>query len=397
MKKNIILGITGSIAAYKSADIASKLSKRYNVNVVMTNNAQKFINPLTFSSLTNNNVYSDLFKNDENFNINHIKLAMDSDYILIAPATANIIAKLANGIADDLLSTITLAFDDFNKIIIAPAMNVNMYNNIITQNNIKKLKSLGVQFIEPSEGLLACGIYGKGKLAPVEDIIDFIEFKINTNNMLKGKKVLITAGPTIESIDPVRYLTNNSTGKMGYSLAYELALYGADVTLISGTVNIKAPYGVNKIIYTKSAEDMYNEVIKLVPNMDIIIKTAAVADFTPIEYMNNKIKKENNNDNISIKLRRTKDILLEISKIRNDNQIVIGFAAESENLIENAENKLKRKKLDYIVANDISNKNIGFGSNNNEVTIISKNGNHHKIDISSKKDISKEIIKYCLL
>lgn len=385
-KKSILLGISGGIAAYKMAHVASSLTKDgHDVHVVMTESAQKFITPTTFRAITGLPVETDLFTEPEKHEVKHISLADKTDLVLLGPATANLIGKIANGIADDLLTTIITAVR--SPIIIAPAMNVNMYNNSIVQDNISYLKEKGYKFISPSEGMLACGYTGKGRLPEPEVLLEYI-YKELTHKDLNDKKILITAGPTRETIDPVRYITNNSSGKTGFSLAKKAVYRGADVTLISGPTELKPPINVN-YIEINSAEDLYKQVMNCYQDFDIIIMAAAVADFTPENISENKIKK-NNEENLTINLKRTKDILSELSKNITEQQKLVGFAAESENLIENAKSKLKRKKLDMIVANDIKNNDI-FGSNQSEVVILT-NDTQLNIERSSKEVIADKIL-----
>lgn len=379
-KKSILLGLSGGIAAYKMAHVASSLTKEgHDVHVVMTESAQKFITPTTFRAITGLPVETDLFTEPEKHEVKHISLADKTDLVLLGPATANIIGKVANGIADDLLSTIITAVRA--PVLIAPAMNVNMYNNSIVQDNISYLKEKGYKFIAPSEGMLACGYTGKGRLPEPEVLLEYI-YKELTKKDLEDKRILITAGPTRETIDPVRYITNNSSGKTGFALAKKAAYRGAEVTLISGPTEIQPPIGVN-FIKINSAEQLYEQVMDCYQDFDIIIMAAAVADFTPKNISENKIKKANE-DNLTIKLKRTKDILSELSKKITANQKLVGFAAESENLIENAKSKLKTKKLDMVVANDIKNNDI-FGSNQSEVVILTNN-TQLNIERSLKED-----------
>lgn len=380
-KKNILLGVTGGIAAYKMASVASSLTKRgHEVHVVMTESAQEFISPVTFRAITGLPVETDLFSEPEKHEVKHISLADKTDIALIGPATANIIGKIANGIADDLLSTIITAITV--PVIIAPAMNVNMYNNSIIQENLDYLSEKGYKILAPGEGMLACGYVGKGRLPEPDVLVEYI-LKGLTKKDLKDKKVLVTAGPTREEIDPVRYLTNYSSGKMGYALAKSASYRGAEVKLFSGPTSLDEPIEVEteKI---KSAHDLYEKVINEMDEYDIIIMAAAVADFTPESISENKIKK-NNEDYMDLQLKRTKDIIKEISKNKRDNQLVVGFAAESNDLIKNAREKLEKKDLDMIVANDIKNKEI-FGSDESEVIIIT---NEKQIDVSRS---SKEVI-----
>lgn len=388
MKKNIVLGVTGSIAAYKACDITSKLAKKsINIDVIMTKSATNFVHPLTFQTLSSNVVNVDMFDDIKYWEVNHISLAKKADILLIAPATANIIAKLANGIADDMLSSVALATK--NQIIIAPAMNTNMYENPATIENIEKLKKRGVKFIEPDNGMLACKDIGKGKLADVDTIVDIIDFYLNKTNELENKNILITAGATIEDIDPVRYITNNSTGKMGYALAEVSALMGANVTLISSKNNLKLPYGIKNHITIRSAKDMYDEVLSLYDNMDIVIKSAAVADYTPLQKLDNKMKKCD--ANLSITLKRTNDIIKKLGELKK-HQILVGFAAETQNVYEYAKNKMVQKNMDMIVANDVSMNGAGFGTDTNIVQILFKDNTSIQVPQTSKQDLSKIIL-----
>ncbi len=385
--KTVVLGITGSIAAYKAAEIVSLLKKMHaEVKVIMTESSTNLIGECTLQTLSNNPVYTKLFSNDFSLEIEHISLAKSADVFLIAPASANIIGKIASGIADDMLSTTIMATDAIK--FIAPAMNSKMYLNPIVQKNIEFLKNLDYKFIEPDSGILACGDDGIGKLATPEAIVEVIANALTSKPTLKGKKVLITAGPTIEALDPVRYLTNHSSGKMGYAMASEAISRGADVLLVSGPVNISPPKAC-KVINVKSALEMNDIVLKYCINSDIIIKSAAVSDYRPKDTSPQKIKKTN--DNLIIELERNPDILKNISEIKTTDQILIGFAAETENLIANATDKMKRKKLDIIIANDISIKDSGFKSDMNKATLIFKNGEMKNYVLMSKKTLSKKI------
>ncbi|NFA61115.1 bifunctional phosphopantothenoylcysteine decarboxylase/phosphopantothenate--cysteine ligase CoaBC [Clostridium sporogenes] len=385
-KKCVVLGVTGGIASYKALDIVSKLKKlNYDINVIMTKSALKFIQPLPFQSLSGNMVSKDMFEEPKAFEIQHISLAKKADIILVAPATANIIGKVANGIADDMLSTTIMAATC--PVVFAPAMNTNMYNNPIVQNNIEKLRKLGYKFIEPTSGRLACGDVGEGKLADTEDIVEIVDSMLYPIKDLQGKNVLVTAGPTLAHIDPVRYITNRSSGKMGYSIAKEARDRGAKVTLVSGPTKLKAPLGVD-IIKINTNEEMLNAVKENFKNQHIIIKSAAVADYKPKEYKEHKIKKIG--DDLNLELIRDKDILKELGLIKED-QILVGFAAESRDLLDNAKSKLERKNLDFIVANNILSKETGFASDDNLVTIISKDGYIKNLERMSKREIAKEI------
>lgn len=389
-KKNIVLGVTGGIAAYKSAEIISRLKKEnINVDVIMTKNAQQFITPLTLQSISYNKVITDMFEILDNVDIEHISLAKKADILLIAPATANIIAKIAHGIADDILSTVAMATK--SQIIIAPAMNTNMYFSASNQKNMNILKDRGVIFIEPKDGLLACNDIGKGKLEDPEKIVDTVLFHLNKKNILSDKNILVTAGPTKEIIDPVRYITNRSTGKMGYAIAKQAALYGANVTLITGTDKMKIPCGVTNVINVETSKNMYDAVMENYKQNDIIIKSAAVADYKPKDISKEKIKKTDGN--MLIELDRTNDILFELGNKKLKNQILIGFAAETNNVYENAIKKLIKKNLDFIVVNDIKQEGAGFGLDTNVVTIIDKNRNITEYPEKSKDYVAEIIIK----
>ncbi|MGB9678958.1 MAG: bifunctional phosphopantothenoylcysteine decarboxylase/phosphopantothenate--cysteine ligase CoaBC [Thermoanaerobacteraceae bacterium] len=388
-KKNLLLGVTGGIAAYKACDLVSRLVKKnINVDVIMTKEAVNFVSPLTFQALSHNKVIVDMFDNPKYWEIEHISLAEKADTFAIVPATANIIAKIANGIADDMLTTTVIATK--SPILIAPAMNTNMYLNKIVQQNIEKLKNFGYIFIEPDEGRLACGTYGSGKLADIDiiekSIIDIL-YKKNKKDF-KGKKVLVTAGPTIEPIDPVRYITNHSSGKMGYEISKALVERGAEVVLISGKTNLAVPENL-KFISVETAVQMYNEVLNFEDKMDVIIGTAAVADYRPEEAKKEKIKKES--DYISINLIKNPDIMLELGK-RKRSKILVGFAAETTNLIEYAFKKLNEKNMDLIVANNVVLEGAGFNTDTNIITIIDKNKNITEYPLMSKADAANIIL-----
>lgn len=384
-RKNILLGITGGIAAYKMVHTASSLTKLgHNVNVVMTESAQKFISPITFKTITGLPVETDLFTESNKNEVKHISLADKSDITMIAPATANIIGKIANGIADDLLSTIITAVT--TPVIVVPTMNVNMYNNPIVKDNLKYLQDKGYDVISPSEGMLACGYEGKGRLPEPNILVEYI-LKELTENDLEDKKVLVTAGPTRESIDPVRFLSNHSSGKMGYALAKRASYRGAEVKLISGPTNLDVPLNV-EIENVESADDLYQSVMGCFKDFDIIIMAAAVADFTPQKTSAQKIKKRDEKS-FNIKLNKTKDILKTISERKSNDQKIVGFAAESEDIKTNAESKLKEKDLDIIVANDIKNNDI-FGNDQSQVIIITKNKKSSSVK-ASKEEIADRI------
>lgn len=390
-KKCVVLGVTGGIACYKALDVASMLRKKdVEVNVIMTKSATEFVTPLTFQSISQNRVVCDMFEEPKAWEIQHISLAKKADVLLVAPATANIIGKVANGIADDMLSTTIMATKA--KVIFAPAMNTNMYENKIVQENIQKLKSLGYEFIEPASGRLACGDSGKGKLEKPEIIVDVVMCALEKEKDLLSKTVLITAGPTRANIDPVRFVSNNSSGKMGYKLAREARNRGANVILVSGPTNEERITGI-KTIDIITNEEMYNAVMKYYDEADIVIKAAAVADYKPQKYSEQKIKKSDGEWVISMV--RDRDILFELGKNKK-NQILVGFAAESQNLIENAVKKLDKKNLDFIVANDISRKDIGFAVDENKVTIISKENVQYSLEKMTKDLVAKNIFDIIL-
>ena len=385
--KTILLGVSGGIAAYKMADVASSLVKLgATVHVLMTRNATNFINPITFETLTSNKCIVDTFDRNFDFKVEHISLAKAADIVLIAPATADVIGKIAHGIADDMLTTTIMACKC--PILVSPSMNTNMYENPIVTDNINRLKSYGYQIIEPASGHLACGDSGKGKLPSPEMLVEHIKLNIAMNKDMQGKKVLITAGATQESIDPVRYITNHSTGKMGYALATIAAYRGADVTLVSGETHLNAPLGV-KVVNIKSASDMFEAVSTRSSEQDIIIKAAAVADYTPTTTADNKIKKSEGD--MSIPLKRTSDILKHLGENKKTGQFICGFSMETENMLENSRAKLERKNADMIVANNLKVDGAGFGVDTNIVTLITKN-DVKELDIMSKTDVAKAIL-----
>ncbi|MCC3867318.1 bifunctional phosphopantothenoylcysteine decarboxylase/phosphopantothenate--cysteine ligase CoaBC [Terrisporobacter mayombei] len=387
--KTVVIGVSGGIAAYKACDIVSRLKKlNANVHVIMTKGATEFVTPLTFQSLSQNYVVSDMFEEPKTWDVEHISLAKKADVFLIAPATANVIGKVANGICDDMLTTTVMATT--GRVLIAPAMNTNMYKNPILQRNISSLKELGYNFVNPESGRLACGDEGEGKLASPEIIVnEVVKLLNNKNNDLQGKKIMITAGPTVERIDPVRYITNRSTGKMGYAIAKIAADRGADVTLVSGPTNIEPPSNIKKLIKIQSAEDMYNAIIDNLDENQVIIKSAAVADYKPKAYSDKKIKKSN--DDLVIELDRNKDIAYELGKIKKD-KVLVGFAAETNDLIENAKGKVNKKNLDFIVANDLTEEGAGFGTDTNIVKIIDKEGNINKYPQMKKDEVANVIL-----
>lgn len=385
---NILLIVSGGIAAYKSIDLCSSLVKQGNdVKVILTKNAENFVTQLPFQTLTKNRVYTSTFEEIDEKEIQHIDLTKWADKIIVAPATANLISKFANGIADDLASSLMLAVRDVSRVYIVPAMNTFMYRNLIIQENMDKLIKLGFNFVEPDSGLLACGDVGEGKFPSIEKIENALFQEIEKD--LKDKKVLVTAGPTKEFIDPFRCLTNPSTGKMGIAIANECAKRGAEVILVSSIDDDSINNQVKKVKIT-STNDMFQAVRDNFKDCDFVIKAAAVSDYTPVQVFDKKVKKQDGN--LSIEFKRTQDILKYVGDNKSDNQKVIGFAAETNNLIGYAKEKIIKKNLDYIVANDISKKDIGFGSEDNEVYIIDKHNNIKKIDKNSKNNIAKAII-----
>ena len=385
---NILLIVSGGIAAYKSIELCSSLVKQgNNVKVILTKNAENFVTQLPFQTLTKNRVYTSTFEEIDENEIQHIDLTKWADKIIVAPATANLISKFANGIADDLANSLMLAVRDTSIVYIVPAMNTFMYRNPIIQDNMNKLIKLGFNFVKPDSGLLACGDVGEGKFPSIEKIESFVFQEVEQN--LKGKKVLVTAGPTKEFIDPFRCLTNPSTGKMGISIANECARRGAEVILVSSVDNDTISSKVKKIKIT-STNDMFEVVKNNFKDCDFIIKAAAVSDYTPVQVFDKKVKKQDGN--LTIEFQRTQDILKYVGDNKREGQKVIGFAAETNNLIEYAKEKIVKKNLDYIVANDISKKDIGFGSDDNEVYIIDRHDNIKKIDKSNKNNIAKAIV-----
>lgn len=366
--KTIVLGVTGGIAAYKSAYLASALKKQHaNVHVVMTEHATEFISPLTFETLTSNRVTVEMFDRHFEYDVKHISLAKAADLMIVAPATANFIAKAANGIADDMLSTVFLAAKCTRLVV--PAMNTAMYENPATQDNMARLAGYGVKIIEPATGLLACGDEGKGKMPEPEELLEHILMECACDKDLEGLKVLVTAGPTQEAIDPVRYITNHSSGKMGYALARAARMRGAEVVLVSGQTALTAPAGVT-VINVRSSQEMHDAVMEHAESSDMIFKAAAVADYTPLTVADQKIKKKDGE--MVIELKRTADILGDIAKVRRDDQIICGFSMETENLIENSRSKLERKSLDLICANSLRTEGAGFKGDTNIITIITK-------------------------
>lgn len=386
--KNILLCVTGGIAVYKAADLTSKLVQSgFNVKIIMSDSAVKFVTPLTFQALARNEVYTDTFIENNPEVIAHIDVADWADLILIAPATANMIGKLANGIANDMITTTLLAATA--PVWIAPAMNVHMYGHPIVKRNIETLSQIGYQFIEPSEGYLACGYIGKGRLEEPVKIVEMVKDHFFAQRLFKGRTFLITAGPTKEKVDPVRYFTNRSSGKMGYALAEQAALMGAKVVLVSGTDSLPAPKGV-KVVHVESAADMFDSVMAYANESDVIIKSAAVADYRPKQVHDSKMKKQPGN--MVIELERTKDILFELGQ-KKTNQFLVGFAAETDNMEGYAKGKLVKKNADMIVANNVAAEGAGFAGDTNIVTIFHKDKSSVQLPLLSKQETARRILK----
>lgn len=384
--KTVVLGVTGSIAAYKIANLASSLVKKgANVHVIMTKNATNFINPITFETLTGNKCLVDTFDRNFEFSVEHISLAKQADIFMVAPASANVIGKIANGIADDMLTTTIMACKCHK--VISPAMNTNMFENPIVQDNLEKLRNYGYEVIDPASGYLACGDTGAGKMPEPTVLESYIMKNIAMEKDMAGKKVLITAGPTMEAIDPVRFISNHSTGKMGYALAKIAMERGAEVTLVTGKTYIEKPDFV-KIIDVKSAKEMFDAVDKEFDSQDIVIMSAAVADYRPKTVADEKIKK--NDGETAIELERTDDILGTMSR-RKKNQFLCGFSMETEHMLENSKNKLKKKNLDMICANNLKVEGAGFGTDTNVVTLITENESR-QLPIMSKEQVANEIL-----
>ena len=385
--KHILLGVTGGIAIYKVVDLVSKLKKQnVSLDVIMTENATKFVSPLTFQTMAQAEVHTEMFGLVNEMEVEHISLAQRPDRILIAPATANIIGKIANGIADDMLTTVVMASKA--KIIFAPAMNTTMYESPIVQENIEKLKALGHDFLSTGTGLLACGDFGSGKMSEPWEILDYIISDFVDKDLV-NKKIIITAGPTIEPIDPVRFISNHSSGKMGYSIAEEAKNRGGQVVLISGPSHLEPPKDI-ELVNVNTTEEMFDAVGRYYDWADVLIKAAAPSDYKPVETSKKKIKKESN-DNLTIDFTKNMDIAYHYGK-KKDKQIIVGFAAETENLLNNAKEKLKRKNFDIIVANDVSKEGAGFKHDTNIVTIIDKNLQEDSYPMMSKSDLARIII-----
>lgn len=389
--KTVLLGVTGGIAAYKMPNVARMLKKMHcNVHVLMTQNATNFITPTTFETLTANKCLIDTFDRNFEFSVEHVALAKQADLVLIAPATANVIGKIANGIADDMLTTTVMACTC--KCLVAPAMNHNMYHNSIVQENIEKLKRHGYEFIDPICGMLANGDTGDGKLPSEETLVEYVVKELAYPKDMQGLKVLVTAGPTQEAIDPVRYITNHSTGKMGYAIA-KMAMYrGAEVTLVSGPTALEAPMFINTVPIV-SAQDMYDAVMERAGEQDIIIKAAAVADYRPASVAEEKIKKSG--DSTALTLERTKDILAALGE-QKGNTILCGFSMETEHMLENSRRKLEKKNLDMIAANNLKEKGAGFGTDTNVLTLITRDG-EMQLDLMSKEAAANELLSELLL
>ena len=385
--KTVVLGVTGSIAAYKIANLASSLVKLHaDVHVIMTKNATNFINPIAFETLTKNKCMTDTFDRNFMYNVAHVSIADKADVMLVAPASANIIAKMAHGIADDMLSTTYLAMKC--PVIVSPAMNVNMFTNPVVQRNIKTLEEFGVTVIPPDNGYLACGYTGAGKMPSELVLLDYILRETAKEKDLAGKRVLVTAGPTRESIDPVRFITNHSTGKMGYTVARQAMLRGAEVTLVSGPVSIDPPPFV-RVVNVSSAKDMFEAVKVNFADADIIIKTAAVADYTPESTADEKIKKSDGS--LSIQMKRTADILKWLGENKRDGQVLCGFSMETENMLENSRAKLQKKNADLIAANSLRDEGSGFGTDTNHLVLIKRDG-VTDLPLLSKSDAADRLL-----
>lgn len=385
--KTVVLGVTGSIAAYKIANLTSMLTKLHcDVHVIMTKNATNIINPITFETLTAHKCLVDTFDRNFNYNIEHVALGEKADVVLVAPASADVIGKMAAGIADDMLTTTILACKC--KKIVAPAMNTNMYENPVVQANLKKLKEFGMEVIEPASGMLACRVEGKGKLPSEEVLLEYILREIQFEKDMTGKKVLVTAGATQEAIDPVRYITNHSTGKMGYALAKIAMRRGADVTLITAPTNLPVPLFAD-VVPVVSAQEMFDAVKERAPQMDIIIKAAAVADYTPVSVSDEKIKKKDGD--LSLPMRRTTDILAYLGEHRKPGQFICGFSMETENLVENSKKKLQKKNADLIVANNLRDEGAGFGTDTNVVTLVMEEG-IVELPCMSKEEVAEAVL-----
>ena len=389
--KNIVLAVTGSIAAYKIANSASKLKKlEADVTVLMTRNATNFIHPVTFETLTGNKCLIDTFDRNFEYSVEHVSLAKRTDLVLVAPATANVIGKLANGIADDMLTTTVMACGC--KKIVAPAMNTHMYENPVVQDNIKKLIHYGMEVLVPDTGYLACGDVGAGKMPSEQVLLEYVLREIQCEKDLAGTKILVTAGPTREKMDPVRFITNYSTGKMGYAIAENCMRRGADVTLVTGKTQLSPPMFV-RVVEIESARDMFEAVKDCYKEQDIIVKSAAVADYRPVSVAGEKMKKKD--DSLSVPLERTEDILQFLGDNRRDGQFICGFSMETENMVENSRAKLEKKHVDLIVANNLKQEGAGFGTDTNVVTLITKDGSE-ELPMMGKNEVAGKIMDYIL-
>ena len=385
--KTVLLAVTGGIACYKSAGLASALVKRgANVHVLMTRNATEFIGPHTFESLTGNRVSVDTFDRNYPFQVEHIALADQADAVLVAPATANVLAKLAHGLADDMLTTTILACDCPK--LAAPAMNTRMYENPVTQDNLALLRRYGWQLIEPASGRLACGAVGKGKMPEPEELLEYVEHAIGHGRDMEGLRVLVTAGPTQEALDPVRYLTNHSTGRMGYAIARAAAARGAEVTLVSGPTGLRKPVCVDTVDVV-SAQDMFEAVTSRQEQSDFIFKAAAVADYTPLDYSDDKVKKKDGD--LSIPLKRTRDILQHLGDHRRPGQVICGFSMETRDMLANSAAKLEKKHVDMICANNLKVAGAGFGVDTNVLTLITRDG-AEELPLLSKEEAANRVI-----
>lgn len=389
-KGNILIGISGGIAAYKSLSLIRFFVKAgYEVKVVVTKNALEFVTQLSIETLSKNKIYSDVFLSPEEYSTEHISITDFADVFVIAPATANILGKFVAGIADDALSTSFLAFN--KPVFIAPAMNAKMYSHFSVQKNIEVLKNQGIHFIEPAFGDLACGYQGNGRMEEPEAIFEIIDNFIHKSSSLKGKKVLISAGPTVEAIDPVRFISNHSSGKMGVAIAHELLNRGAEVTLVCGPIEVPISSTIHRVDVL-SAQQMYDECISLQKSHDVIVMAAAVADYAPVEFSETKIKK--NSEDYTIVLKKTKDILKELGENKANNQLIVGFALETDHEMENAFNKLSSKHLDFLVLNSLNDYGAGFGLDTNKITIIDKDKSVTQFSLKTKKEVATDIVNY---
>ncbi len=386
--KNVVLGVTGGIAAYKACELTSRLRKAgAQVYVIMTKNACQFVAPLTFETLSNHPVVTDTFARPDTWEVEHIALAKRADVFVIAPATANILAKMAHGIADDMLSTTVLATKA--PVLVAPAMNTGMWENIATRDNVETLRGRGIRFIGPEGGFLACGDTGAGRMSEPKEIFDEIENILNPKRDLEGLRVLVTAGPTQEKIDPVRYITNRSSGKMGYAIADAAAKRGAKVTLVTGPVNLSVPDGV-EAVRILSTQDLYDAMTARCPEMDIVIQAAAPADFTPAAVADQKIKKQGDGD-LTLTLRQTPDVAAQVGRLKRPGQVLVGFAAETNDVLENAQGKLQKKNLDMIVANDVTAPGAGFDVDTNIVTFVTRD-KQETLPCLPKTQVAEELL-----